>query len=494
MRNRFLATLGFVLTLAVGVSWSDEPANVEGNWSFSASVANRNVEQIFVIKQEGNKISGTFAPKGNFVGAGPLQGTVEAKTISFQVATSHGSDSYKGTVEGDTMKGTVTIGTNTNPVTWIAKRTLATATAVITADDPFTGTWREKIEMTISPYGDGFSIQAPDGTQQNIGKFGQNVLWADGSTVNIVRVDGHNLISTVLNDDGGVIVNETASVSPDGNKYTRVRKYTTFPREEILEFERVGKTPEGDAFFGTWRRTSPLNIYTIKIDGDAYDIALDNSSRLGMVTANPSFLGMAMRGWNGKLDGKEYKGPTDDVTTQARRIDAQTIEIKQTFTPPPQIVLLQNGTFQCSGFGCTPEIKIKADGTDRPAQGSETYDTEAVKVVDDRTIEFTDKKDGKIVSSERDTVTADGETTIAEITFYPKNGKQSVTSKTIWSRMASGPSGSHAVSGTWTLPGSGSITQWQVKGDTLTRTTRRQRNQGGQNQPLSSVQKFERIK
>ena len=97
MRNRFLAMLGFVLTLAIGVSGSDGPANVEGTWNFSASVANRNVEQTFVIKQDGNKISGTFAPKGNFVGAGQIQGTIEANSISFQVTTSHGPDNYKGT-------------------------------------------------------------------------------------------------------------------------------------------------------------------------------------------------------------------------------------------------------------------------------------------------------------------------------------------------------------------------------------------------------------
>jgi hypothetical protein len=123
MRKSFLVSIGFMLMLAAITVAADEPANVAGTWNFSASLAGRNVEQTFVIKQEGNKISGTFAPKGDFVGAGPLEGTVEAKSISFQVTTSHGPDGYKGTVEGDTMKGTVTIGNNTDPVTWTAKRT-----------------------------------------------------------------------------------------------------------------------------------------------------------------------------------------------------------------------------------------------------------------------------------------------------------------------------------------------------------------------------------
>jgi hypothetical protein len=36
------------------------------------------------------------------------------------------------------------------------------------------------------------------------------------------------------------------------------------------------------------------------------------------------------------------------------------------FPEKPQIVVLQNGTFQCST--CDPKINVKADGSDQPVQ------------------------------------------------------------------------------------------------------------------------------
>jgi hypothetical protein len=123
MRRHSIVVVFFVLALTTLGIAAEDPANVAGTWYFSASVANGSVQQTFVIKQEGTKISGTFAPQSRFIGAGPLQGTVEGKKISFQVTTSRGLDGYEGTVDGETMKGTVTIGKDTKPVAWTAKRT-----------------------------------------------------------------------------------------------------------------------------------------------------------------------------------------------------------------------------------------------------------------------------------------------------------------------------------------------------------------------------------
>ena len=119
MKTRLLLLTVLVLAFATAAMAAEEPASVAGTWNFSAMA--RDVEQTFVIKQEGNKITGTFAPKGGFIGTGPLEGTVQGKSISFQVTTSHGLDIYKGTVDGETMKGTVTIGKNPDPVSWTAK-------------------------------------------------------------------------------------------------------------------------------------------------------------------------------------------------------------------------------------------------------------------------------------------------------------------------------------------------------------------------------------
>lgn len=75
-------------------SAADEPANVAGTWS---------AEQTIFLKQEGAKITGTFkGPRQS----GPLEGTVEA-TTSLSTWLRVVPLDYKGTVDGDTMKGTM---------------------------------------------------------------------------------------------------------------------------------------------------------------------------------------------------------------------------------------------------------------------------------------------------------------------------------------------------------------------------------------------------
>jgi len=92
------------------------PANVAGTWKISVSGEAGHAEQIIVLKQEGNKITGTFkGPRQS----GPLEGTVDGNNISFHVATRVPLD-YKGTVDGDTMKGTLTGRGKTG--NWIATR------------------------------------------------------------------------------------------------------------------------------------------------------------------------------------------------------------------------------------------------------------------------------------------------------------------------------------------------------------------------------------
>ena len=91
-----LVTCGFVLA-------ADAPANVAGTWKINVSGGAGSAEQTIVLKQDGNKITGTFKGPRQ---AGPLEGTVEGNNISFHVAT-HVPLDYKGTVDGDTMTGTL---------------------------------------------------------------------------------------------------------------------------------------------------------------------------------------------------------------------------------------------------------------------------------------------------------------------------------------------------------------------------------------------------
>src|SRR5215467_12328902 len=58
------------------------------------------------------------------------------------------------------------------------------------------------------------------------------------------------------------------------------------------------------------------------------------------------------------------------------------------------VYLLQNGRYQCKT--CVPPIDVKADGEDQKVTGSPYMDSVSIKIVDDHTIEETDKKDGKV--------------------------------------------------------------------------------------------------
>src|ERR1700693_2304634 len=65
------------------------------------------------------------------------------------------------------------------------------------------------------------------------------------------------------------------------------------------------------------------------------------------------------------------------------------------FPKKPDVYLLQNGMYHCKT--CVPAIDIKADGQDQKVTGHPYFDTVSIKLVDDRTIEETDKKNGKTV-------------------------------------------------------------------------------------------------
>jgi len=102
----------------------------------------------------------------------------------------------------------------------------------------------------------------------------------------------------------------------------------------------------------------------------------------------------------------------------------------------PNVWLLQDGIYQCKS--CSPPIEVKADGKDQPA-ARQQYDTISAKVLDDRTVREIEKKNGQIVSDEKFTVSADGNTATDEFA----NWKMSMR------RLAQGPAGSHALSGSW---------------------------------------------
>jgi hypothetical protein len=137
----------------------------------------------------------------------------------------------------------------------------------------------------------------------------------------------------------------------------------------------------------------------------------------------------------------------------------------------PDVYLLQDGMYHCKT--CVPLIAVKADGQDQKLSGNPYYDMMSIKVVDDRTIEETDKKNGKTVATSKTWLSTDGNTMMFEFTDSSATNADPVTGKGQATRVAKGPAGSHAVSGSWrmskmdTLSDNAMSITYKVSGDSL---------------------------
>jgi hypothetical protein len=149
------------------------------------------------------------------------------------------------------------------------------------------------------------------------------------------------------------------------------------------------------------------------------------------------------------------------------KVDLKTAKFPQ----KPDVYLLQKGMYQCKT--CVPSINVKADGQDQKVAGHPYLDMMNIKVVDDRTIEETDKKNGKTVATSKTWVSADGNTMMFEFTDSSATNADPVTGKGEETRVAKGPAGSHAISGSWrtskmdTVSDNGLMFTDKVEGDSL---------------------------
>ncbi len=145
------------------------------------------------------------------------------------------------------------------------------------------------------------------------------------------------------------------------------------------------------------------------------------------------------------------------------------------FPEKPDEYLLKDGMYHCKT--CAPPVDVKADGQDQKVSGHPYYDMVSIKVVDDRTIEETDKKNGKTVTTSKAWVSPDGNTLIFEFSDSSATNADPVTGKGSETRVAKAPAGSHAISGSWKMvkmegvSDNGLSFTYKVSGDSLTMTT-----------------------
>jgi hypothetical protein len=109
----------------------------------------------------------------------------------------------------------------------------------------------------------------------------------------------------------------------------------------------------------------------------------------------------------------------------------------------PDVYSLQNGVFTCSS--CIPAVRVAADGRLHPVRGHSYYDAMAIKVVDPHTIAMMEAKAGKTVFTMTEKVNG----TRLSFHFHDMTSPKPVDGAGTEVRVAAGPAGSHAVSGSW---------------------------------------------
>jgi len=145
------------------------------------------------------------------------------------------------------------------------------------------------------------------------------------------------------------------------------------------------------------------------------------------------------------------------------------------FSKKPDEYLLQNGMYDCKT--CAPPISIKADGKDQPVTGHPYFDTMIVEAIDDHNVAQATKRNGKIVGTEKYSVSTDGNTLTVNWTDsgQPSGGTQAGTF--MMTRLKSGPAGANLISGSWRAEKaeqsteSGLLWTFKITGDEVMMTT-----------------------
>ncbi len=116
MRNR-ITTCAILIVVCVGLTVSvnaqtdEKSIDISGEWEINLTFIAGEANHTAIIEQAGDKLSGTY--KGEFK-EGSLRGSVKGNSIDFTGRIKHEATSvsfhYTGTIEGDTMKGTVDMG------------------------------------------------------------------------------------------------------------------------------------------------------------------------------------------------------------------------------------------------------------------------------------------------------------------------------------------------------------------------------------------------
>lgn len=113
----------------------------------------------------------------------------------------------------------------------------------------------------------------------------------------------------------------------------------------------------------------------------------------------------------------------------------------------PYVVTLKDGVYTCTS--CVPSYSVPADGQMHKVEGFPYWDETSVRVVDARTVDDAQKLNGRAVGTGRSEISADGATMTTTWTDTSAPDGSTTTGESRMSRIAAGPAGAHAMSGSW---------------------------------------------
>jgi hypothetical protein len=109
MRNYSRALAAFTLVVGLAVTTVAQGVNVTGTWILDVQTGGGTGQPTLTFKQDGEKLTGHYSSQT--LGEADFTGTVKGNAIQFTFnANAQGTEidvAYAGTVDGDSMKGTV---------------------------------------------------------------------------------------------------------------------------------------------------------------------------------------------------------------------------------------------------------------------------------------------------------------------------------------------------------------------------------------------------
>lgn len=109
MRIRTAFGLMLALGVALAVTTAAQGVNVTGKWVFDVQTGQGGGQPTITFQQDGEKLTGHYSSQT--LGEADFTGTVKGNAVQFTFnANAQGTEidvTYAGTVEGDSMKGTV---------------------------------------------------------------------------------------------------------------------------------------------------------------------------------------------------------------------------------------------------------------------------------------------------------------------------------------------------------------------------------------------------